>query len=152
MEEFWEVIGTNLLRDEAGLKTALAGVSRRLEGLYPYELIDFSRRLSEVLYLIDRRDFASIPVDLGGGRIYEQTSDHFLYARCACVLSGMVEYEEVALSGAGFDRYVHPFAQTAESLLYLAPAAYEQKIGGGLRLPVPPFPIESGSNPEGWAS
>ncbi len=92
-----------------------------------------------------------MPVVLANGLKFPQTSDHFFHARCACILAGEKTYDEVLSSGVGFDRFVAPFAQEAEGLLYLASEQYERKTASKMNVENH-FPIESGSNIQGWAA
>ncbi|MFD7657503.1 DUF4240 domain-containing protein [Actinosynnema sp. NPDC059797] len=147
--DFWAVIGANPMRDADDVERALGEVSRRLDAVAPALLVGFQSRLCEFLHRIDREEFAGVPVGLVGGLELPQTSDHFLYARCACVLAGEVEYVGVASSGAGFERFVPPFRQGAEGLLYLAPEKFTGKTGADMD--VEGFlPVDSMSNPSGW--
>ena len=76
-------------------------VSSRLEGLRPVDLIRFVQQLQEHVFRLDRRELAEIPVLLAGGLELPQTSDHFLYARCRCVLAGKDAFDLVMRSNAG---------------------------------------------------
>jgi hypothetical protein len=86
--------------DGPEVDAALDGILERLDELTPDELIEFRKGLNESLYRIDRRDLAEVPVFLSGGMRSSQTSDHFLYARCACVLAAEHVYDDVLLTGA----------------------------------------------------
>ncbi|MFC9223754.1 DUF4240 domain-containing protein [Streptomyces hygroscopicus] len=115
------------MRDASEIDSTLEAISRRLSAMTPTALARFLERLRESLYRIDRRDLAEVPVVLAGGLKFPQTSDHFLYARCACILAGEEVYGDVLSSGVGFDRFVASFAQEAEGLLYLVSEQYEKK-------------------------
>ncbi|NAS22189.1 DUF4240 domain-containing protein [Herbidospora sp. NEAU-GS84] len=96
----------------------------------------FAERLHESLYQIDRRELAEVSVTLANGVQLPQTSDHFLYARCACILAGEEVYDEVLNSGVGFDRFVAPFVPLA--LLLVLPASCSYYIANyNNRLPTP---------------
>jgi hypothetical protein len=146
---FWSIVGSNSVLDGTEVDAALDGILERLDELTPDDLIEFREGLNESLYRIDRRDLAEVPVLLPGGTRFSQTSDHFLYARCACVLAGEQIYDDVLLTGAGFDPFVAPFAQRAERLLYLVPELYRAKTGTSMTLQ-DAFPVDSMSNLEGW--
>jgi hypothetical protein len=146
---FWEIIGTSPVRTSADIDISLQRIGDRLESLASAEVSRFAKDLRESLYHLDRREFGQIRVSTASGMEFPQTSDHFLYARCACVMAGVEVYESVLKTGSGFERFVPVFAQRAESLLYLAPQIYKDKVGEGLQI-AGGFPIESMSNVEGW--
>ncbi|MFE9672943.1 DUF4240 domain-containing protein [Streptomyces sp. NPDC006259] len=150
MTDFWKVIGSSPMRDASEIESALEEISRKLSAMTPTVLTRFVELLRESLYRIDRRNLAEVPVVLAPGLKLPQTSDHFLYARCACILAGEEAYNDVLSSGVGFDRFVAPFAQEAEGLLYLASEQYERKTGSKMNVESD-FSIESMSNVQGWA-
>lgn len=131
------------------MRSALVRVLGRLDGLDAADLVKFSQDLREALHRIDRRELAKIPVVLAVGLELPQTSDHFLYARCACILAGREAYDATLGSASEFACFVRPFFQAAEGLLYLAPSVYEKKVGAEMG-DVGGFPIESMSNVHGW--
>ncbi|MBJ7905111.1 DUF4240 domain-containing protein [Streptomyces sp. DSM 110735] len=149
MTDFWKVIGSSSVQDESEIDSALERISGQLSVMTPDALTRFVERLRESLYRIDRRDLAEVPVVLANGLKLPQTSDHFLYARCACILAGERAYGDVLSSGVGFDRFVAPFAQEAEGLLYLASEQYERKTASRMNVEGY-FSIESRSNIQGW--
>jgi hypothetical protein len=150
MIDFWGTVGRHALRDGAEVAAALNDVAGRLDGMRPLGLTLFAGRLREYLYRLDRKEFAELEVTLANGEVLPQTADSFLYARCACVLAGEVEYRRVVKGEASFDRFTKPYLQAAESLLYLPEQAYEQKTGRRMRVHSE-FPIEWMSNRQGWA-
>ncbi|MFF4599826.1 DUF4240 domain-containing protein [Amycolatopsis sp. NPDC001319] len=149
MTDFWEVIGSSSVEDDSEIESALERISGQLSAMTPDALTRFVERLRESLYRIDRRDLAEVPVALANGLKLPQTSDHFLYARCACILAGERVYGDVLSSGFGFERFVAPFAQEAEGLLYLASEEYERKTASRMNVESY-FSIESRSNTQGW--
>lgn len=149
MIDFWKMIGVSDLRDEADVAEALRSVSVQLDGVSPMGLTLFDDRLREYLFRLDRRDFASISVVLSDGRRLAQTNDHFLYARCACVLAGEVEFGNVLRTGSGFDRFASPVLQSAEGLLYVSREKYESRTGRTFKSRSE-FPLDWMSNPVGW--
>lgn len=151
MTDFWKVIGSSSVQDESEIDSALERISGQLSSMTPDALTRFVERLRESLYRIDRRDLAEVSVALANGLKLPQTSDHFLYARCACILAGEKAYRDVLSSGDGFDRFVAPFAQEAEGLLYLASEQYERKTASRMSVETY-FSIESGSNTQEWAA
>lgn len=148
--DFWSIIGSNPAQSGDDVRSALDRVSGRLYGLDATDLVKFSEGLSEALYWIDRRELAEIPVVLAAGLELPQTSDHFLYARCACILTGRNAYDAALRSTSEFACFVRPLFQAAEALLHLAPSVYEKKFGSEMGA-VGRFPIESMSNAQGWA-
>lgn len=150
MTDFWHIVGSNPVRAADDVRSALDRLTGRLGELDPVDLIRFARQLREALYGIDRRELAEIPVVLRGGFELPQTSDHFLYARCACVLAGRDAYEASLEASSEFEGFVRPFAQAAEELLYLASSIYERKVGREMGI-VSGLPVDSMSNVQGWA-
>ncbi|RFS83645.1 DUF4240 domain-containing protein [Actinomadura spongiicola] len=148
MPEFWSVIGSNSVQTSVDVQAALERVSARLNGLPPAELIDFVEQLRAALYEIDRRELAEIPVKFKGLTL-PQTGDHFLYARCACVLAGREAYHACLETSSEFARFVRPSSQSAELLLYIAEDAYRRETGKEVKASQA-FSIESMSNPRGW--
>jgi len=149
MSAFWSVIGASPVHDASEVDSALEKISLRLDEMAPDALGRFAESLHEALFRIDRRELAEIPVYFSGLE-FEQTSDHFLYARCACILAGEKIYGEVLESGAGFELFVAPAQQGAECLLYLASEIYERKVGEQLNCQSF-LPVESMSNVQGWS-
>ncbi|MEW2505943.1 DUF4240 domain-containing protein [Amycolatopsis sp. NPDC047767] len=149
MTDFWEVIGSSSVEDDSEIESALERISGQLSAMTPDALTRFVERLRESLYRIDRRGLAEVPVALANGLKLPQTSDHFLYARCACILAGERVYGDVLISGFGFERFVAPFAQEAEGMLYLASEEYERKTASRMNVESY-FSIESRSNTQGW--
>ncbi|MFC3453225.1 DUF4240 domain-containing protein [Amycolatopsis speibonae] len=149
MSDFWSVIGSNPVRDADDVDAALERISSRLDVMTPNTLERFAEFLHEALFRIDRRELAEIPVYLSGLE-FEQTSDHFQYARCACILAGEKVYGEVLESGVGFGLFIAPATQGAEGLLYLASETYERKTGERLNSQSF-FPVDSMSNVQGWS-
>jgi hypothetical protein len=147
---FWAVIGFSAVRDAGKVDSALKAISSRLSALTSTDLIGFVERLHEALFCIDSKVLAQVPVVLASGLELPQSSDHFLYARCACVLAGGEVYENILRSGVGFARFVMPSVQGAEGLLYIASKEYEERTGVSINTRNF-FPIESMSNPAGWA-
>ncbi|WP_314613050.1 DUF4240 domain-containing protein [Streptomyces stackebrandtii] len=88
------------------------------------EIIDFSERLAEVLYALDRRElFEKEYTFLGDASGGENTGEDFLYARCAVVAAGSVVYEQVNQDPMQFAREWNWHAQ---DLLYVPEEAYEE--------------------------
>jgi hypothetical protein len=149
MLDFWKIVGGSPLRGAADVDAALEQVACRLDALQADDLVQFADHLRKCLYSLDRKEFAEIRVELADGRVFSQTSDHFLYSRCACVLAGESTYDGVLRSRSGFERFVKTDLQSAEGLLYLAQEAFESKIGHRMRLRSD-YSTEWMSNVDGW--
>jgi hypothetical protein len=154
VDEFWNLIGSNSIRDDDEIDTVLRRISGQLKAMTPDDLFRFHDQLCEALFVIDRREFAEVPARLKNGDISEipQSDDYFLYARCACVLAGRDVYGAILKSGIGFDRFAETFAQKAEGLLYLAMVEYENKTGAAMSAMDlrSCFPVDTGSNDQAW--
>ena len=150
MIDFWKAVGTRDLKDEDDVAAALRSVSARLGDASPLDLTLFDDRLREYLFRLDRREFASIEVALPDGTALPQTNDHFLYARCACVLAGEREFSTVLQTGSGFEKYTAPVMQSAEGLLYVGQELYESRTGREFSSRSE-FRLEWMSNTAGWA-
>ncbi|MBL7496455.1 DUF4240 domain-containing protein [Frankia sp. CNm7] len=148
MVNFWRIVGSSELRDASDVDSALEKLSGRLAVLGPEELVRFSEKLREALYRLDRRGLAEIPVNVRG-MTFPQTDDQFLYARCACILAGEDVYDATLRFNDEFARFATPFVQRAERLLYLPSEAYEKIVGRKMESGSG-FPIDSGSNVQGW--
>jgi Protein of unknown function (DUF4240) len=147
--DFWGVIGRTSLRDADSVRKSLAGITIRLSAASPIELVLFDDCLREACFRLDREDLASFPVTLSNGDQRPQTSDHFLYARCACILAGLTEYNKCLQSPSEFEPYVAIRLQSAESLLHVAYEVYESMTGRRMKSRSE-FPVEWMSNSQGW--
>ncbi|MFC0437393.1 DUF4240 domain-containing protein [Kutzneria buriramensis] len=127
--DFWSVIGSNAVTSRADIEVAVAQVEQRLRALDPSDLVSFQDQLERNLDALDLSALASIPVELAGGLVLEQTADHFLYARCACLLAGRDEVRGVLESSERFGDFVAPRLQSAEALLYLARTEHQRRTG-----------------------
>ncbi|GAA4234874.1 hypothetical protein GCM10022254_40800 [Actinomadura meridiana] len=126
--DFWDIIGLSSAQSADDVRSTLGRVSGRLGELAAADLVKFFERLHEALNGLDRGELAEIPVFVRGQE-WPQSSDHFLYARCACVLAGRDAYDASLRSSSEFARFVQTFFQTAEELLSLAPAVHERRVG-----------------------
>ncbi|MFF9079893.1 DUF4240 domain-containing protein [Streptomyces rubiginosohelvolus] len=149
MIDFWSIIGSNPAQSGDDVRSTLDRIAGRLDELDASDLVTFSKELRGALHEIDRRALAEVPVVLAAGLELPQTSDHFLYARCACILAGRGAYDASLRSASEFTPFVKPFFQAAEGLLYLAPSVYEKKFGAEMGA-VGGFSIESMTNGQGW--
>lgn len=151
-ESFWDLIGDNRfpMQTESDIESAIERVALRLQGLDPVELTHFQDELHGHLFELDREELASISVMLRDGTLQPQSNDGFLFKRAACVLAGKSAFEAATSSLADFVRFVEPFANAAESLLYLAPNEYLRKTGEEMGSRSPSY--ESGSNMDYWSA
>jgi hypothetical protein len=107
-------------------------------------IYDFKDILSQKLYLIDTEAHARHigEAALGAGDAFSQ--DIFLFARCCAVANGRDLYEK-----ARHDPALMPKDLEFAPLLRIANEAYRRQKGSIIRY-VPAYPIETGSNQEGW--
>jgi hypothetical protein len=127
--DFWSVIGSNPVTSRADVEAAVEHVEQRLRTLDLPDLVEFQGQLDRNLDALNLGSLASIQVELAEGLILEQTADHFLYARCACLLAGREEARAVLEEPERFSNFVAPRLQSAEALLYLARAEYKKRTG-----------------------
>lgn len=136
--DFWAVIGSRSIQDASDVDAALAEIGYRLHLLALEDLVAFQGQLAEQLEALDLNGLASIPVQLSNGAVFEQTDDHFLYARCACLLAGREAAGRAIADPEQFGQFIAPRLQSAEALLYLARNEYRQRTGEsmkGVRIP-----------------
>jgi hypothetical protein len=123
-----------------------------LSTLLPAQITAFEGMLAELLYDIDRRELASVPVAgtvSGSGRPVRQSEDGFLYARCAVILAGRDAYAAVLADPSAFAPYTSDHWALAQDLLDVASDAYE-KVTGETWSHFSPFDYETCSNEAGW--
>ena len=150
MDLFWDTVGVNQLAGPSDVTQALTAVRGKVGQLEVHQLEVFDGVLRQRIFGIDKRRLAEVPVVLPNGTSLPQTDDHFLYARCACVLAGRETYLDVLHGAVDFDPFVDPQLQGAEALLYLAAEQFALRTGLELRA-ADEFPIEAGSNTLWWA-
>lgn len=131
--DFWSVIGSNAVTSRLDVEAAVRQVERRLRTLDLPDLVGFQDLLDQNLDALDLSSLASIHVASAGGLVLEQTADHFLYARCACLLAGQEEVRAVLEDSERFSNFVAPRLQSAENLLYLARTEYQRRTGQPMR-------------------
>ncbi|WP_422771120.1 DUF4240 domain-containing protein [Plantactinospora sp. WMMC1484] len=127
--DFWSLIESNPVTSRADVEAAVGRVEQRLHALDLADLVDFQEQLDRNLDALDLNSLASVQVELAEDLILEQTADHFLYARCACLLAGREEARAVLEESARFSNFVAPRLQSAEALLYLARTEYQKRTG-----------------------
>ncbi|WP_405772919.1 DUF4240 domain-containing protein [Streptomyces sp. NBC_01538] len=146
---FWEIIQMDT---PTASEDQCAVIQDRLCRLSAQEIKDFSDRLAEILFRLDLKVLADIPVAgaaSGSGRPVKQSEDRFLYARCAAVLSGPDAVARVLSRADDFSPFTSDEAAVAEDLLEVAPAAFESVTGDSWDH-VEAYDYETGSNSEGW--
>ncbi|MET9619386.1 DUF4240 domain-containing protein [Streptomyces sp. NPDC006464] len=146
--DFWALIAT--LDGEATLESCqrLAEVLSRRS--VP-DIIGFAERHAEALYRLDQEKFGTLPVvDLTArdGRPFPQSSDVFLYTRCAVVAAGQAVWESVFFDVDKFAPYTSSECD-GEWLLYVPDKAYELATGREWNR-LTRYSFESYSNKDGW--
>jgi hypothetical protein len=122
----WAIIGTNELTSAESVAAALARVKARLAATSPARLSEFDQWLNRQIDKLDRREFFESLVITDDGREFQQTDDHFLYSRCACILAGPTAAAEVLAGRRSFADFTAIRLQSAELLLYLAAEVCEK--------------------------
>jgi hypothetical protein len=136
--QFWQII-TLLNWSETGDNEAVvAPLVAHLASLPVSFIYQFEDKLSEKLFNLDTKSHASSFNE-------PFSADDFLYTRCAVVANGKKTYEQILM-----DPSVMPTEIDFEPLLYVASDAYALKTGKTFEY-VADFPIETGSNKNGWA-
>ncbi|NMO51678.1 DUF4240 domain-containing protein [Actinoplanes sp. TBRC 11911] len=131
--DFWSTIGSNAVTSRAEVQAAVGQVEQRLGALDLPDLVSFQDQLGQNLNALDLSSLAAIQIESAGGLMLEQTADHFLYARCACLLAGREKVREVLAESERFSEFVAPRLQSAEMLLYLARTEYQRRTGEPMR-------------------
>lgn len=128
MDDFWTIIGTNDLTSAKSVTVALAKVKARLAATVTSspQLNEFDQWLGRQIRQLDRKEFFKSPVITDDGREFQQTDDHFLYARCACILTGSTAIADVLGGRRNFTDFTAIRLQSAELLLYLAAQVSEE--------------------------
>jgi hypothetical protein len=135
IDDFWAIIGTNDLTSAKSVAAALGKVKTRLAATSPAQLSEFDQWLSRQIRELDRRAFFESPVITDDGRIFQQTDDHFLYSRCACILAGRTAMADVLAGRRSFTDFTVIRLQRAELLLYLAAQVSEEAFGTQIARP-----------------
>jgi hypothetical protein len=130
MSDFWNVIGRNELSSAESVATALAKVEARLAAAATSSayLREFDQWLSRQVSLLDREELFKVKVVNRDGKEFRQSEDHFLYARCACILAGSAAVSDVLAGRRSFADFTAIRLQSAELLLYLA-AELQEALG-----------------------
>ncbi len=146
---FWDVVGRGDISSAQAVESRIEEVRSALETLPESRLADFQRWLASRLFDIDRRAYAEIPARFSDGSEMKQSSDFFLYARCACILAGEERWRDIIEGKASFSAFTATASQAAESLLYLAAEVSEERFGRTVKVTDRPS-YETGSNSAWW--
>ena len=148
--DFWtSIIGANTLTDSASVVRAIDNLKSRLGATSQATISAFDKWLSWQIYTLDRKEHFKLPAVKSDGTHEPQSEDHFLYARCACILSGHAEFTSVLNGNKGFIDFTSTRLQSAELLLYAADEVYGEVFG--VEIERAGFaPLEAGSNLEFW--
>jgi uncharacterized protein DUF4240 len=147
---YWTtVIGTNDLRSSKDISRAIAEVKSRLAATSPAEAAGFDQWLHQQIFQLDRKEFFEVPVLRSDGAEIGQSEDHFLYARCACVLAGFSTYSEVLNGRRGFSDFAAIPLQGAELLLYAAEEVCTEVFKVEIDR-LASCPLDAGSNSKYW--
>ncbi|MBU6529811.1 DUF4240 domain-containing protein [Streptomyces sp. NPDC057245] len=93
--DFWALIAT--LNGEA-TEESCQHLAEELSRRPVSDIVGFAERHAEALYRLDQEKFGTLPVvDLTArfGSPFPQSSDGFLYARCAAVAAGQAVWERL---------------------------------------------------------
>lgn len=146
--DFWALISTlNGEATEESCRRLAEELSRRSVP----DIIGFAERHAEALHRLDQEKFGTLPVvDLTArfGSPFPQSSDVFLYTRCAVVAAGRAVWESVFFDVDKFAPYT-ACERDGESLLYVPHRAYELATGEEWDHTTR-YCYESYSNEDGW--
>ncbi|MFJ5075639.1 DUF4240 domain-containing protein [Streptomyces sp. NPDC088553] len=146
--DFWALIAT--LNGEA-TEESCQRLAEELSRHPVSDIIGFAERHAEALYRLDQEKFGTLPVvDLTArfGSPFPQSSDVFLYARCAVVAAGQAVWESVFFDADKFTPYTSS-ERDGEWLLYVPDTAYELATGAEWDRSTR-YCVESYSNRDGW--
>ncbi len=146
--DFWALIATlNGKATHTNCRRLAEDLSRRPVP----DIIGFAERHAEALYHLDQEKFGTLPVvDLTAlfGSPFPQSSDVFLYTRCAVVAAGRTVWERVFSDVDAFTPYT-ACEYDGEWLLYVPDNAYELATGKEWNRSTR-YCYESYSNRDGW--
>jgi hypothetical protein len=145
---FWALVAT--LNGEA-TEESCQRLAEELSRRSVPDIIGFAERHAEALYRLDQEKFGTLPVvdmTLRDGRPFPQSSDVFLYTRCAVVAAGQAVWESVFFDVGKFAPYTSSECD-GEWFLYVPDKAYELATGEKLDR-VTRYCFESYSNRDGW--
>lgn len=141
-EKFWSLISSLDWSNAGNDDAVIEPVVRALADMQQDAIPAFYDLLSEKLFLLDGRVYATHSVEEGEGI----SSDLFLYARCAVVANGKIFFESVLQHPERFPRELY-----FEALLDIPQRAWLRKTGRHLDH-TPCYLFETGFNPNGWGA
>ncbi|NYT95575.1 DUF4240 domain-containing protein [Salinispora sp. H7-4] len=145
-QEFWRLIALIGGYPVADEREPFSALEEELAGREVEEITSFEDLLASALFRLDRRTYADLPtIDTDRS----QSSDSFLYNRCAVVVAGEVAFESVLAGSRPFQGYTHSYLPSSERILYVAQKAYERKTGTPWEY-VSAVDYETGSNESEW--
>ena len=136
--QFWQFMAS-LDPDADDGEVYVNALIKRLGRRSRADIIEFGEQLAELLYTLDRREFAKNAGDAGG------SSDSFLYARCYVLSRGRQYFERVLADPTLFPKDVD-----FEELLSVCEEAFEESTGESFEH-VTHFSYETAANEEGWS-
>lgn len=145
-DRFWELVSLIGGYPPADETESFRAIEDALVAAGESEITGFEDTLSRLLYDLDRQEFAAFPT-IDTGR--EQSSDSFLYNRCAVVVAGRSSYQAVLAGTQSFQAFTHSRGPSSEPLLYVAEHAFQQVTGREWEH-VAPLDYETGTNRAGW--
>ncbi len=144
-DTFWEIMELlDWSKEEESEEAVIAPAVERLAALPVYAIYNFQDILSEKLYVLDARRYAT---QIGEAAFREDERfavDTFLHAHCCMVANGKETYEQVVQHPALMLKDL-----TFEALLSIANKAYQLKTDTPLSY-LPAFDYETYSNKVGW--
>lgn len=143
IKDFWAIIEQLDWSKEGDDSLVIEPVIQALQKESLSYIYRFADVLSEKLWHLDTRSHAQVFWDNPEEEGYLSVDD-FLYARCAVVANGEKYYNKILKRPSDM-----PTELSFESLLYIAPEAYERKTGKEF-MSIPAFNYETYSNKKGW--
>ncbi|XIE78362.1 DUF4240 domain-containing protein [Streptomyces sp. SBR177] len=146
--DFWALIAT---LDGEATNESCRRLAEELSHRPVPDIIGFAERHAEALYRLDQEKFGTLPVvdlTVRDGSPFPQSSDVFLYSRCAVVAAGREVWESVFFDADKFAPYTST-RYNAEWLLYVPDKAYERATGKEWDRHTR-YCYESYSNRDGW--
>jgi hypothetical protein len=147
-ETFWSLVAKLDWGHEGDDEEVVEPVVEALSHMSEAEIAGFQNTLARKLYALDGRAWARESGEtVWWGEPARLSVDGFLYARCVVVANGPEFYRAVLE-----DPTKTPKDMDFESLLYVAPTAYERKTGddGDAVRDLIEEPYETFSNEAGW--
>jgi hypothetical protein len=141
---FWRLLDELDWSQQGNDDRVVAPVLRALTRLPLKEIVSFQQILARKLYALDGRAWAREIGSGWWGGTNPVSVDAFLYARCAALTNGREQYEALLRDPKQMPRDLE-----FESLLYIAPKAWEAKAGEEWDL-VTDVSYETYSNRAGW--